>query len=111
MDIVLKVNISKIGCSWYFVNYIFEIDGKLVSIENGKPFEFNVYSNKEDNRKRYHSIGRLVDNYVYGLMENDLQLRRITIPVCIYLKSSLNYLINREKKDLNLYLILFAYFL
>ncbi len=64
--------------------YVFLLDGKLVSTEDGKPFEFNVYLNDEDNNKRYHSIGRLVDNYVYNLLETECYLRRMTIPVCIF---------------------------
>ncbi|UJR31574.1 hypothetical protein I4U23_019061 [Adineta vaga] len=55
--------------------------GKLVSLENGRPFQFNAYPHDEDNQKRYHAIGRLVDNYIYGLLENECHLRRIPIPV------------------------------
>ena len=60
------------------------IDGKLVSIGDEQPFEFYVYPNNGDNQRRYHTIGRLVDDYIYDLMERDLQLRRIPIPVCVF---------------------------
>ncbi len=42
-------------------------------------------ANNEENSRRYHSIGRLVDNHVYNIMENGLQLRRISIPVCVFI--------------------------
>lgn len=58
----------------------FDSNGKLVSIDNGQPFEFFVSPNPADNNKRYHAIGRLVDEYVYDVMEKDLGLRKILIP-------------------------------
>ncbi|CAF0772160.1 unnamed protein product [Adineta steineri] len=40
-----------------------------------------MYSNEDDNQRRYHSIGRLVDNHVYTLLERVCELQRITIPI------------------------------
>ncbi|CAF1211232.1 unnamed protein product [Rotaria sp. Silwood1] len=54
---------------------------KLVSIIDGKPFEFHVSPNKEDNFERYNAIGRLVTNYIYDLLEKECHLKRITIPL------------------------------
>jgi hypothetical protein len=51
---------------------------------NKQPFQFYVFPNNEDNARRYHAIGRLVDNYIYERMEENLGLRRIPIPVCIF---------------------------
>jgi hypothetical protein len=83
----MKVNIYK---KWdeIDVNDAFQIDGKLVSTDNGQPFQFYVFPNKEDNYTRYHAIGRLVDNVIYDRMEKGLGLRRITIPVCIFVFES-----------------------
>ncbi|CAF4993994.1 unnamed protein product, partial [Rotaria sp. Silwood1] len=55
--------------------------GKLVSIETGKPFKFDVFSDQEENQKRYESIGKLIDNAVYELLENTCQLQRVIVPV------------------------------
>ncbi|CAF3581496.1 unnamed protein product [Rotaria sordida] len=61
--------------------YHFE-NGKLVSIIDGKPFEFHVHSNNDDNRVRYNAIGRLVTNYIYDLLEEkECGLQRIKIPL------------------------------
>ncbi|CAF0881854.1 unnamed protein product [Rotaria sordida] len=61
--------------------YHFE-NGKLVSIIDGKPFEFHVHSNNDDNRVRYNGIGRLVTNYIYDLLEEkECGLQRIKIPL------------------------------
>ena len=56
-----------------------------MSIENQQPFQFYVFPNNEDNSRRYHAIGRLIDEYIYERLEQDLRLRRIPIPVCIIL--------------------------
>ena len=54
-------------------------------MEDGQPFEFDVYSNKDDNNRRYHAIGRLVDLHIYRMMEHELGLRCISIPVCEFI--------------------------
>ncbi|CAF3793740.1 unnamed protein product [Rotaria sordida] len=60
--------------------YHFKND-KLVSIETGKPFKFDVFSDNDENQKRYESVGKLIDNAVFELLENTCQLQRITVPV------------------------------
>jgi hypothetical protein len=64
--------------------FLFKIDDKLVSIETNEPFKFDVFTDKEENQKRYESIGRLIDNAVFELLESSCQLQRITVPVCLF---------------------------
>ncbi len=66
-----------------FIMFLFKIDGKLVSIETNEPFKFDVFTDKEENQKRYETIGRLIDNAVFDLLENTCQLQRVTVPVCL----------------------------
>ncbi|CAF4273670.1 unnamed protein product, partial [Rotaria sp. Silwood2] len=56
-------------------------NGKLVSIETDKPFKFDVFSDNEENQKRYETIGKLVDNAVFELLEKTCHLQRVTVPV------------------------------
>lgn len=58
-----------------------KIDGKFVQNDNGQPFEFAVFPNHDDNQRRYNAIGRLVDQYVYHLLQTELKLRVFPIPV------------------------------
>ncbi|CAF1330919.1 unnamed protein product [Adineta ricciae] len=63
--------------------YCFDAQGKLVSLDDGKPFRFNVCRNDHDNQTRYHAIGRAIDEYIYEQLEGLYHLKRIQIPVCI----------------------------
>ncbi|CAF1168591.1 unnamed protein product [Adineta ricciae] len=60
--------------------YHFKND-KLVSIDTNEPFKFDVFEDKEENQKRYETIGRLVDNAVFDLLESKCQLQRVTVPI------------------------------
>lgn len=62
--------------------YICSIDGKLVSSADGRPFQYNMYRNDDENRKRYSAIGRSVTTYIYDLLVRDCGLIKIPIPVC-----------------------------
>ena len=61
-----------------------KLDGKLVQISDGKPFVFFVSPNNQENQRRYHAIGRFVDQYIYGLLQAELKLRPLRIPVCVF---------------------------
>jgi hypothetical protein len=63
----------------------FVLDGKLVSIETNAPFEFNVFSDKEENQQRYENIGRLIDDAVFDLLESKCKLQRVKIPVGLFI--------------------------
>ncbi|CAF0922543.1 unnamed protein product [Adineta ricciae] len=61
--------------------YCFDAQGKLVSLDDGKPFRFNVCRNDHDNQTRYHAIGRAIDEYIYEQLEGLYHLKRIQIPI------------------------------
>ena len=65
-----------------FLSLIFlPIDEKFVSIDDDEPFQFNVYSDPEENQKRYEAIGKLVDEAVFEMLQHRCGLTRVTIPV------------------------------
>ena len=66
------------------------LDGKLVSIDADEPFKFDVFADDQENQKRYESIGKLVDNVVYELLENECHLQRVTIPVGLFYTIKMN---------------------
>ena len=51
-------------------------------MDDSTPFQFDVYSSKEDNHRRYNAIGRLITDYIYGLLQSKCGLIPIPIPVC-----------------------------
>ncbi|XP_071039132.1 cotranscriptional regulator ARB2A homolog isoform X2 [Parasteatoda tepidariorum] len=56
--------------------------GQLRHITTGTPFEFNVMKDDQVyNQKRYEAIGELVTNYVYNLLEEEGQLKRMYLPL------------------------------
>ncbi|CAF1239900.1 unnamed protein product, partial [Didymodactylos carnosus] len=55
--------------------------GKLVQINGDEPFIYNVYKSKEDNKKRYSAIGKLVEKEIYRLLETECDLDRVPIPI------------------------------
>lgn len=57
-------------------------NGKLVSIETNESFKFDVYEDKDENQKRYETIGKLIDEAVYEKLESECHLNRVTVPVC-----------------------------
>ncbi|CAF4221836.1 unnamed protein product [Adineta steineri] len=63
------------GYGYHFKN------GKLVSIASDEPFKFNVYTDSEENQKRYESIGRSVDDAIFDLLESTCQLQRVSVPI------------------------------
>ena len=65
------------------VDLCFRLDHKLVSIDTNGPFEFNYYTDQEENQKRYETIGKLIDEKIFDLLENECRLDRVTIPVGI----------------------------
>ncbi|XP_031215656.1 cotranscriptional regulator FAM172A isoform X4 [Mastomys coucha] len=62
--------------------YAFNEKGQLRHIKTGEPFVFNF---REDlhrwNQKRYEALGEIITRYVYELLENDCNLKKISIPV------------------------------
>ncbi|CAM4801047.1 unnamed protein product [Rotaria magnacalcarata] len=56
-------------------------NGKLVTIETDEPFEFNFHSDNDENQKRYESIGKLIDESIFKLLESECHLKRVTVPV------------------------------
>ena len=59
------------------------LDGRLVSIESKKPFQFDVFQNNDENQKRYETIGKLIDEAVFEKLEEEGHLQRQIVPVGI----------------------------
>jgi hypothetical protein len=81
MDIILKVKINIINAHSISPNFI---DDKLVSIDTNEPFKFDVFQDKEENQKRYESVGRLIDQAIFDLLESKCQLQRVAVPVWLF---------------------------
>uniref|UniRef100_A0A8C4J8S6 Protein FAM172A-like n=1 Tax=Dromaius novaehollandiae TaxID=8790 RepID=A0A8C4J8S6_DRONO len=62
--------------------YGFNEKGQLRHIKTGEPFVFNY---REDlhrwNQKRYEALGEIITKYVYGLLEKECHLKKVTLPV------------------------------
>ncbi|XP_040396781.1 cotranscriptional regulator FAM172A isoform X5 [Cygnus olor] len=62
--------------------YIFNEKGQLRHAKTGEPFVFNY---REDlhrwNQKRYEALGEIITKYVYGLLEKECHLKKVTLPV------------------------------
>ncbi|XP_072214966.1 cotranscriptional regulator ARB2A isoform X7 [Excalfactoria chinensis] len=62
--------------------YSFNEKGQLRHVKTGEPFVFNY---REDlhrwNQKRYEALGEIITNHVYGLLENECHLKKVTLPV------------------------------
>eukprot|EP00124_Ichthyophonus_hoferi_P005005 Ihof_evm1s637 gene=Ihof_evmTU1s637 len=62
--------------------YHFNEKGQLRDIKTGGPYVFEVIpGDKEYNQRRYTEIGQVINEYVYGLLETDGGLKRVSIPV------------------------------
>ncbi|XP_068785121.1 cotranscriptional regulator ARB2A isoform X4 [Struthio camelus] len=61
--------------------YGFNEKGQLRHIKTGEPFVFNY---REDlhrwNQKRYEALGEIITKYVYGLLEKECHLKKVTLP-------------------------------
>uniref|UniRef100_A0A8B9DGE6 Family with sequence similarity 172 member A n=1 Tax=Anser cygnoides TaxID=8845 RepID=A0A8B9DGE6_ANSCY len=61
--------------------YIFNEKGQLRHAKTGEPFVFNY---REDlhrwNQKRYEALGEIITKYVYGLLEKECHLKKVTLP-------------------------------
>lgn len=78
--------------NWIFPNslegfgYAFNEDGQLRKLDpatgrtGNQPFEFNVSGDSNYNQKRYEALGEVVTEYVYGLLENQLGLQKLSVP-------------------------------
>uniref|UniRef100_A0A803XYL3 ARB2 cotranscriptional regulator A n=1 Tax=Meleagris gallopavo TaxID=9103 RepID=A0A803XYL3_MELGA len=57
-------------------------EGQLRHAKTGEPFVFNY---REDlhrwNQKRYEALGEIITKHVYGLLEKECHLKKITLPV------------------------------
>ncbi|XP_067171976.1 cotranscriptional regulator ARB2A isoform X2 [Apteryx mantelli] len=62
--------------------YGFNEKGQLRHVKTGEPFVFNY---REDlhrwNQKRYEALGEIITKYVYGLLEKECHLKKVTLPV------------------------------
>lgn len=62
--------------------YKFNEEGKLRNIDTNEPFKFEV---KEDdrmyNQKHYEALGEVITEYIYQLLEKDVKLNKVTVPV------------------------------
>lgn len=45
-----------------------------------KPFEFNYYSEHSENQKRYDALGDTLTQYIYQVLEEDLELLKMPLP-------------------------------
>jgi hypothetical protein len=58
-----------------------------VSIETNEPFKYDIFTDKDENQKRYESIGRLIDDAVFEKLESECHLQRVRVPVCRILRN------------------------
>ncbi|XP_035166760.1 cotranscriptional regulator FAM172A isoform X1 [Oxyura jamaicensis] len=62
--------------------YIFNEKGQLRHAKTGEPFVFNY---REDlhrwNQKRYEALGEIITQYVYGLLEKECHLKKVSLPI------------------------------
>ncbi|XP_019372434.1 PREDICTED: protein FAM172A isoform X4 [Gavialis gangeticus] len=62
--------------------YAFNEKGQLRHTKTGEPFVFNY---REDlhrwNQKRYEALGEIVTKYIYGLLEKECHLKKVTLPI------------------------------
>lgn len=79
---VLSISLTNVQQFCYLLHCFFLSDGQLRHTETDERFEFEV--RKEDpkyNQKRYEALGEVITEYVYNLLETEVGLKRITIPV------------------------------
>ncbi|XP_001518938.3 putative protein FAM172B [Ornithorhynchus anatinus] len=63
------------------LKYEFNASGELRHIETQGPYVFNYYKNAlERNSRRHRALGRLLERYVYALLERVCRLKRVYIP-------------------------------
>lgn len=61
-------------------------EGQLrqIDIENGqpgtKPFQFNISAQHDECQAHYEKLGEAVTNYVYHLLETQVNLKKIPVP-------------------------------
>ncbi|XP_065835126.1 cotranscriptional regulator ARB2A-like [Oscarella lobularis] len=61
--------------------YKFNTEGRIEDIETGQPFQFVVRENDQQyNQARYGALGKIVDETIFRLLENDCGLKKIDIP-------------------------------
>ncbi|XP_006019779.2 protein FAM172A, partial [Alligator sinensis] len=62
--------------------YAFNEKGQLRHTKTGEPFVFNY---REDlhrwNQKRYEALGEIITKYIYGLLEKECHLKKVTLPI------------------------------
>jgi len=61
--------------------YSFNEDRQLRNIKTGEPFEFKVREDHKYNQKRYETIGEIITEHVYTLLEEEGKLMRIPVPL------------------------------
>ncbi|XP_049765066.1 FAM172 family protein homolog CG10038 [Schistocerca cancellata] len=66
--------------------YAFNKEGKLRKIcsstgqPGDEPFQFSVSEDHSFSQRHYEALGEVITDYVYGLLENDLNLHRLDVP-------------------------------
>ncbi|PFX16651.1 protein FAM172A-like [Stylophora pistillata] len=62
--------------------YKFNEEGKLRNIETDEPFKFEVKEgDRMYNQKHYEALGEVITEYIYHLLEEDVKLKKVTVPV------------------------------
>lgn len=62
--------------------YFFNDFGQLRNIRTGEPYLFVERPNDHDyNQARYEALGDVITEHVYGLLETETKLNRLTVPV------------------------------
>lgn len=86
------------------------LDGQLRKVDadgqpTEEPFQFNVSNQHQECQAHYEELGNVITDYVYHLMENDLNLTRLPVPkdseAGTFIFASKDY----EQKDVLLILI------
>ncbi|XP_026727627.1 FAM172 family protein homolog CG10038 [Trichoplusia ni] len=67
------------------LGYAFNADGQLRKVDadgqpTDEPFQFNVSNQHQECQAHYEELGNVVTDYVYHLMENELNLARLPVP-------------------------------
>ncbi|XP_069695225.1 FAM172 family protein homolog CG10038 isoform X2 [Periplaneta americana] len=74
--------------------YAFNKEGQLRKLDavtgqpGDEPFEFNVSQDQSYNQKRYEALGDAITEHVYGLLETELELKKVPVPKDAAIKES-----------------------
>jgi len=63
------------------LGYKFNENRNLRSIKTGEAYEFNFCADRAENQRRYESLGEIITQHIYTLLETQTGLHTISLPV------------------------------